>query len=94
MFSKYVNIHFYAAANEPRGMPLPRMYEEIRTEKSRCKKDNAPKMPPKRKKKPRFLPYLQQKSRFHKQVMGIEPTSQPWEGRVLPMNYTCSALTL
>ena len=21
--------------------------------------------------------------------MGIEPTSQPWEGRVLPMNYTC-----
>ena len=29
-----------------------------------------------------------------KQVMGIEPTSQPWEGRVLPMNYTCSALTL
>ena len=23
------------------------------------------------------------------QVMGIEPTSQPWEGRVLPMNYTC-----
>ena len=24
-----------------------------------------------------------------KQVMGIEPTSQPWEGRVLPMNYTC-----
>lgn len=21
-------------------------------------------------------------------VMGIEPTSQPWEGRILPMNYT------
>ena len=20
--------------------------------------------------------------------MGIEPTSQPWEGRILPMNYT------
>ena len=31
---------------------------------------------------------------FIEQVMGIEPTSQPWEGRVLPMNYTCSALTL
>ena len=25
----------------------------------------------------------------YEQVMGIEPTSQPWEGRVLPMNYTC-----
>ena len=23
------------------------------------------------------------------QVMGIEPTSQPWEGSILPMDYTC-----
>ena len=23
------------------------------------------------------------------QAMGIEPTSQPWEGRILPMYYTC-----
>lgn len=22
-----------------------------------------------------------------KRIMGIEPTSQPWEGRILPMNY-------
>ena len=21
-------------------------------------------------------------------VMGVEPTYQPWEGRILPMNYT------
>ena len=21
-------------------------------------------------------------------VMGVEPTCQPWEGRILPMNYT------
>lgn len=21
-------------------------------------------------------------------VMGVEPTFQPWEGRILPMNYT------
>ena len=23
------------------------------------------------------------------QVTGVEPVSQPWEGRVLPMYYTC-----
>lgn len=23
------------------------------------------------------------------QVRGIEPPYQPWEGRVLPLNYTC-----
>ena len=54
-------------------------------------------MPPKchqnEKRNPDFC-LFKQKSGFLKQVMGIEPTSQPWEGRVLPMNYTCSALTL
>jgi hypothetical protein len=24
-------------------------------------------------------------------VMGVEPTYQPWEGRILPMNYTRTA---
>ena len=24
-----------------------------------------------------------------KQMTGIEPASQPWEGRILPMNYIC-----
>lgn len=24
-------------------------------------------------------------------VMGIEPTSRPWEGRILPVNYTRTA---
>lgn len=23
------------------------------------------------------------------QVKGVEPSYRPWEGRVLPMNYTC-----
>ena len=26
---------------------------------------------------------------FMEQVKGVEPSSQPWEGRVLPINYTC-----
>jgi hypothetical protein len=25
---------------------------------------------------------------FLERVMGVEPTYQPWEGRILPMNYT------
>jgi hypothetical protein len=25
------------------------------------------------------------------QVTGIEPAYQPWQGCVLPLNYTCSA---
>ena len=26
--------------------------------------------------------------------MGIEPTSQAWEARILPMNYTCDDIIL
>ncbi len=26
--------------------------------------------------------------RLMERVMGVEPTSQPWEGRILPMKYT------
>lgn len=26
---------------------------------------------------------------FVEQVKGIEPSSQAWEARILPMNYTC-----
>ena len=25
------------------------------------------------------------------QVKGVEPSSQPWESRVLPINYTCAS---
>lgn len=25
---------------------------------------------------------------YMERVMGVEPTCQPWEGRILPMNYT------
>ena len=28
------------------------------------------------------------------QVKGVEPSYRPWEGRVLPMNYTCIKLYL
>ena len=27
-------------------------------------------------------------------MTGIEPASQPWEGRILPMNYICFTLVL
>ena len=28
------------------------------------------------------------------QVKGIEPSSQAWEARILPMNYTCEIFTM
>ncbi len=43
-----------------------------------------------------FYAYIIQKGSFVydkrafllERVMGVEPTYQPWEGRILPMNYT------
>lgn len=42
------------------------------------------------------MPQEKKKNGFYKkavtveQVKGIEPSSQAWEARILPMNYTCT----